>query len=215
MGASYRENCINALENYKIPSQVGGTCYANALAGIMKMASDRVHGREELDFGSLRQFLINKYGYNGAVIENILFRSDILKRYRLRASTISENEAIQIASKGRPLLATFYLPGKEWDNLSEFYKNNPYSILTYDILKYRSPSRRSSEDGGHAVILTRYDSYNDSFEFANSWGNNWASRGYFYVKKGAINFTFYDIFWYESDLTDEERYKYKRDYPDD
>ena len=53
------------------------------------------------------------------------------------------------------------------------------------------------------------------FNIANSWGEDWANKSYFKVYSNSISFNYYDVFWYESDLTDEERDQYKRDYPDD
>ena len=45
----------------------------------------------------------------------------------------------------------------------------------------------------------------------NSWGSYWSDNGFFHAKSGDIfeRSAFYDIFWYESDLSEEEKNAWK------
>lgn len=46
----------------------------------------------------------------------------------------------------------------------------------------------------------------DKLEFLNSWGTSFADKGFFSIKDENVldNLKFYDIYWYESDLTQNE-----------
>ena len=62
MGASYHTNCIDSISNYTSKDQgQTGTCFAYAIAGIIVLASKRVHGRKELDFNKLKDEIIDLY----------------------------------------------------------------------------------------------------------------------------------------------------------
>jgi len=55
VGASYNENCFSSINNYKVKNQgKTPTCYAYAIAGIICLASKRVHGRPTLDFYQIK-----------------------------------------------------------------------------------------------------------------------------------------------------------------
>ena len=225
MGALYPDNCKNALSNYTIKEQKGPTCYANAIAGIICLASERVHGREPLDFIKIRDEIIEDYGLpeGGGNVRYILLKSRLLSSYRLRSKEIDASEAKSILcqSNPRPILATFYLNENQWNAFGNFFSQNKNGILyPKDLKKYYDP-KKTDTPGGHAVIIMEMK--NDIFmanlpyyKIANSWGKEWGQDGYFKVSVAFlldINFTFYDVFWYESDLTPEEREQYKRDFP--
>ena len=104
--------------------------------------------------------------------------------------------------KTRPCVARFYLTGQQWGNFSKFYKNNKNGILTSEILNENNyyPDERN---GGHSVVLTHISK--DYLTFLNSWGKNWGDNGFFKVKNSdVLKMKFCDIFWYISDLSQEE-----------
>ena len=51
-------------------------------------------------------------------------------------------------------------------------------------------------------------------KFLNSWGKNFGDKGYFRIENEKVldDIQFMDIFWYESDLTDEEINNYNNNY---
>ena len=150
-------------------------------------------------------------------------KSRLLSKYRLRSKEINYSEALSILcqSNPRPILATFYLNENEWNAFGNFFSQNKNGILyPKDLKKYYDP-KKTDETGSHAVIimeLKRDPDFPDLryFKIANSWGKGWGQNGYF--KVSTLNlifkyFQFYDVFWYESDLSQEEREQYKRDFP--
>lgn len=65
-----------------------------------------------------------------------------------------------------------------------------------------------SNTSGHAVVLTSYNS--ESLRLMNSWGENWADRGFFKVEKAEVlGLEFIDVYLEESDLTPDERSSYR------
>jgi hypothetical protein len=92
----------------------------------------------------------------------------------------------------------------------------PIRVLTSADMQQH---RKVKDGGGHAVVLTRCDP--QSLTFLNSWGRDWGNNGSFGVEiaqvleltphHGAtVPARFYDIYWYESDLTPTERAAYDR-----
>lgn len=68
------------------------------------------------------------------------------------------DEAIAALQAGHPIVGGFDV-GREWFD--------PPAIL--------EPTQHRS--GGHAVLIHGYDASTDSFEFLNSWGDNWRCPG--------------------------------------
>ena len=224
--ASYYENCLSSINNYKAKDQgKTPTCYAYAIAGIIYLASKRVHGRPTLDFYQIKDKIIQNYGEKegGGDVHKILMNTKLLSEYRLRCREISINDAIGILvnQNQRPILATFYFCGKAWNGLSNYFKKFPDGILKReDLIKYYD-SKFESQSGGHAVIIMGcyYRQTQNGrivyFKIANSWGGNWANNGYFNAAIDVTEFRFYDVYWVESDLSLQERMKYLRDYPEE
>jgi hypothetical protein len=63
----------------------------------------------------------------------------------------------------------------------------------------------------HAVVLISYDQ--NSLKFMNSHGANWADGGMFKIENENVllNMEFYDIFWEEDDLTENEKKQFLED----
>ena len=118
--------------------------------------------------------------------------------------------------KGRFVVCNFFLNGDQWDNFSKFYESNRRGILTKNDLNKGSNQIKnpSSQLDGHSVLLIEIaPSY---IRFLNSWVPAWADEGTFKVKEGDIltesktnkSTTYYDIFFYENDLDEEEKQTY-------
>ena len=188
------------INTFKPNSQKERTCYANAIAASICIASARVFGRPKLNFSEVLQKIIKKYGSNGGQTFHIL--KEYLPNYKLHCKKVDENGAREAIMKTRPCVATFHLTAQQWGNFSKFYKENKEGILTKEILNENNVYK-DEVSGGHAVVLAHISK--DYLTFLNSWGKEWATNGYFKVKDAnVLNMDFYDIFWFISDLSKEE-----------
>lgn len=96
---------------------------------------------------------------------------------------------------------------------SKFYESNRRGILTKNDLNkgINQINNSSSQPGGHSVLLIEIAP--TFIRFLNSLGPAWADEGTFKVKEGDIltelttnkSPTYYDIFFYENDLDEEEK----------
>ncbi|CAF4555109.1 unnamed protein product, partial [Rotaria sp. Silwood2] len=180
--------------------QRGGTCYAYAVAAVFHLAMRRIEGRENgvPDFSDICQKLINEYGKEGAVTKNVL--NIWAPKYRLHYKEVDELGARQAVNQRRPVVATFRLDEKQWDNFSMFYKNQPQGVLeSKDI----GASNVGMKIDGHAIVLMKCDP--TSLTFMNSWGTDFADGGFFRVRNQAVlNLQYYDVYWTLNDLKQSE-----------
>ncbi len=206
-------NGVNA-ENLRAPHQVGGTCYANAIATVVHIAMKRIQQREGgyPTFREIKEAMTHKYGVEGIKSGRVL---DALQRlcrqYRLAVRKINEKEAMKAVIEKRPVLANFGLRKEEWDTFSHFYESSPRGVLKNEDLGIsRAACSLDSKDlEGHAVVLTSFGV--DHLRFMNSWGSDWADNGFFRVQSSVLHATtYYDIYWTESDLRPSERAAFKQ-----
>lgn len=67
--------------------------------------------------------------------------------------------------------------------------------------------------GCHAVVIVGFSE--SHWQIKNSWGRLWAGNGYFRIERCANlhrklhPIRFFDVFWYESNLTNNERKEYQ------
>jgi len=110
---------------------------------------------------------------------------------------------MKAVSAKRPVVAIFYLSGAQWDQFSQFYKENRKGILTRSYLDSKHHS--TTKPGGHAVVLTSYDA--ESLRLMNSWGHKWADNGFFRVQNADVlpGLKFFDVFWTLASLSEEEK----------
>ena len=144
---------------------------------------------------------------------------------------VDEKGAKKAIQKGRFVVCNFRLCGRQWENFSDFYKNNRYGILTKEVLNNKMDRPTKEEGGGHSVLLIGIGEEGEAenkkkyLRFLNLWGIDWADGGTFKVQsidvltKYKKNNTglrpeLYDIFFYENELTLEEKdyYFYNIDY---
>ncbi len=119
--------------SFEPEKQVGGTCYAHAVATVFHLAMLRIVGRDEGNgslnpkFKQIKDRLITEYGKDGADTRNVLAK--VSPEYRLHFKEVNEIHARQALNHRRPLVATFFLRKNQWDKFTEFYKKTPKEIL--------------------------------------------------------------------------------------
>ena len=192
----------NNINSFKPKMQHGGTCYAHAIATVIHMSLSRIYGRIPPTFEDIKNSLIQKYGEHGAYTEQVL--KNELPKYKLHYKELNETEAKEAILKGRPCIFTFYLDKIGWAKFSKFYNENKGGKLTKEIFD-NIKNYGDDTSGGHAVVFVKYGS--NYLEFINSWGINWNNGGFFRVGdlKFFQNVRFFDVFWFLSDLTDQDK----------
>ena len=193
---------INAGNSgFKPVEQVGGTCYANAVATVLHLAMRRIEGRRGgvPKFDKIRDDLVKEYGENGA--HTVVVLDKWTRQNRLHYREVNELEARQAINARRPVVATFQLYAKQWEAFSAFYsKDEGKGILKKEDLTIKGPP---GEIAGHVVVLIKCDP--EYLTFINSWGTNFADGGFFKVQNQAVlNLKFYDVYWTLNDLYPDE-----------
>ena len=197
-------------------NQVFGTCWSNAYAALVFLTNKRILGKKLDTFETYREKLI-KYASNenidGGDIENKKVQK-FFNDNRLHCEFRDEKEAKKALEKGRFIAFSFGLRDKQWTNFSNHLARGK-DILDENMLN-EGCNNDDSEPSGHAVLLIEI---NDEYaRFLNSWGSNWGDAGTFKVKKASIlkpintniEPKYYDLFFYESDLTENEKVFYKK-----
>ena len=197
--------------------QEGGTCYAHAVATILYLVSRRVVGYTPasnlnsklgyggLSFNNILDKLVKGYGKCGANTKCVL--DDWCRLFRFHCQRVDEEGARTALNKQRPVVATFGLEGNQWEIFSKFWKwpKQKKNVMEADDLPKGVPDINS---GRHAVCLISHGK--NGLRFLNSWGSDWGDGGFFRVANGKVlDMTFYDVFFYESDLTQEEKSAWK------
>lgn len=121
----------SSLNKFEAKEQKGSTCYANAIAASIYLASVRVYGRlEKLRdeekknyFFDVRKKFIDIYRINGRHTFKIL--KDHLHEYKLHSNVIDERNARMAVIKGRGCVAKFYLNAQQWGIFLNFIKKIP------------------------------------------------------------------------------------------
>lgn len=202
---------INSAKTSFIPNkQIGGTCYANAVAAVLHLAMRRIEGREggvppfsdPINKNGLLEQIVKKFGDKGASTENVL--AEYCSKYRLHCKKVDENGAREAINARRPVVARFSLYPDEWVKFGSFYESNKSGILERTHVLTDVPDHSTQKLEGHAVVLTRCEP--NALFFMNSWGVNWADGGFFKIKDESVlrNISFYDVYWIESELKPRE-----------
>lgn len=192
----------HSIQDFKARLQEGGTCYANASAAVLHLAMKRIRGRvgDYPEFEYLRDEIIKDYGKDGANTQAVLEK--FTKKYRLHVERRCPQDAMEAVVCKRPVIATFRLTDPEWTQFENFFDDQREGILTCAEIDL-SKRDRSLKTGGHAVVLTSFNS--KCLRFMNSWGETWADHGFFRVKNpDVLDFQFFDVYWTLKDLKREE-----------
>jgi hypothetical protein len=200
------------------PSDQGNsaTCYAHAIAAVMHMALLRIERQEPCPtIEEIRDKILREFppGDQGRVCEEVL--NQAVQWYRLRYRAVDEIGARRAVLHRHPVLTTFRLSKKGWAKFCQHFRQpqTRRAMLTEADMR---PHRHGPDDGGHAVVLYACDPH--SLSFLNSWGSDWGTNGSFRVQGPAVlemderhrlaPVQFYEVFWYEKDLTPSERAAY-------
>ena len=196
----------------EIHRQVGGTCYAHAVATALRAAESRIVGREPSPHADIVASIVGKHGDAGESVGKVL--AEECPKRQLRWRQVSESDARKAAEAGRVLVATFYLTDAGWDAFSKHFGETPRN----PFLDKDGKGRKE----GHAVAVRGFiDGYGKNsrtqelgilryVELKNSWGGSFADGGFFRVALDAIEFTFYDVFFFERDLLPADRANFLR-----
>jgi len=110
---------------------------------------------------------------------------------------------------GRVIVASFFLPCYKWHLFSAFFRENPSAILTryhfqLDTRRERDfpPELRDVE--GHTLVITGFGENAKNgkvvLRLKNSWGEDFADKGYFKVEYDALEFDRFTDVFYRVDL---------------
>ncbi|KAF3100412.1 hypothetical protein TWF102_005291 [Orbilia oligospora] len=206
---------IKGINESPEPTDQGnrGICWAHATASVIHLASSRVHGRKVPDFLEIRSNVLQLFGgdTSGQATRDVLAK--VCPLYRLHCKEVNEVEARAAIYSRRPVVATFRLDESRWNRFADFYRRTctPSATLTGADMRVAP----QGEVVGHAVVLVRCD--DTSLTFMNSWGTSWGNNGFFTIDKPStleINsgskMRFFDVYWYTSDLTEEEKKAWKQ-----
>ena len=196
------------VEGTVAPTQVGGTCYANACATVLHLAMMRIKGRQGgyPSFDVIRARLVQKYGSCGASSQKVLQAE--CPYYRLQSRPVETQEALEALICKRPVVSLFYLTDPEWKAFSDFFRRNPKGVISRKEIDVRNRPANAILNG-HAVVLVGFNS--QGLRFMNFWSTGWGDEGFFRVETAdVLDLTFIDIFWTVHDLKDEERLYFER-----
>ncbi|KAL5328286.1 hypothetical protein ACEPPN_001784 [Leptodophora sp. 'Broadleaf-Isolate-01'] len=219
VGRIYQDSDINAayskIREHPSDQENLPTCYSHAAAAILHMALIRIVDREGgyPTIDAIRDKIEREFppGPGGRNVEEVL--NEAVKWYRpLRILKVDENGARQAVLRRRPVLTTFRLSKTGWSTFSRHLTNDA-TRNTILSAAHMAPHRLAEHKGGHAVVLVECDPC--SLTLLNSWGFDRGSKGSFRIENPSVlevngaeewaRMCFFDVLWYESDLTLKEQ----------
>ena len=204
--------------------QSGPTCYAHAAAAVVYMALLRIVGRVG-GYPTIREIrtrIMGEFPWNSSTgCDEVLAALTKWDRnlhathqgggYRpLRFREVDETEARYAVIHRRPVLATFHLSEDGWNVFTQHFKSEETRKATLEHQHMDEHRFKSPDKVGHDVVLVRCNP--TSLIFLNSWGKSWGDEGLFSIsdptvletEDPAYRMRFYDIFWFQEDLTEAE-----------
>lgn len=212
--------CFNYPAQYSLNAheQVGGTCYAHAIATVIRAAECRIVGRQPLAHRTLVDQIIQVNGTDGANCEVVLQQQCPERQLRFKnlGSTSAEEEcatvlqSIRETLQHRTLLLSFCLDDDQWSNFSAFFNRHPTGILRgEDIGECRGPPT------GHAVVVTgEGEKAGDAqvtryWKCKNSWGAKFGDSGRFRIDQHVFPMRWIDVFFQKHELTPSDFQRFR------
>ena len=183
-----------------------GTCYAQAAATVVRAAERRIVGRKLEEHQVMVQRLVDKYGTNGPSIDLMTILEEECSPKKLKCRKVDTLGAAEAVDLGRAIMLRFALTDTQWQEFEAFFQRTPSATLDSDSLSDSLGGKLE----GHAVVIVGQD--DKSWKIKNSWGDAFASGGYFQMSKSLVldcNPKFFDIFWYQCDLTKDDLAAYE------
>lgn len=203
---SLEEKKIKSLISDDIHSQKGGTCYANAIATVLRAAESRIIGRRLTPHSDLVRQLVDTWGDKGAN-EALVFAVECPKRRLRFKQCIFVRDVDDALRNNRTLLAAFHLDEDQWARFACFFETDPDGVLTKDVVGEASTTDTWDMPDGHAMALC--GTTTDYWILKNSWGD-WADSGYCRIAKDAFAWEIYDVFYYQHELRRQDWLNYQR-----
>ena len=204
--------------------QSGPTCYAHAAAAVVYMALLRIVGRVGgyPTIREIRKRIMDEFPWNSSTgCDDVLaaltkWDRDLhatnqgVGHRPLRFREVDETEARYAVIHRRPVLATFHLSEDGWNVFTQHFESEETRKATLEHQHMDEHRFKPPDKDGHAVVLVRCNP--TSLIFLNSWGKSWGDEGLFSISDPTVLETedqsyrmrFYDIFWFQEDLTEAE-----------
>ena len=213
------------INKFEVTNQIIGNCYLHATRNIIRMARARIFPPNIPNPDEIEKEIIKEFPYQYDKEGNVLGRNtfEVLQRmvpkYRLNVNQIlgnsdkeMERKVKSILLRRRPVVLTFRLTEKQWDNFCNFFDKsspNKKGFITKEEINKNVPNN-DKDGGGHSVVITKYTK--DYFTILNSWGDEWGDNGLFKIKDFSVflSYRYFDVFYTLKDLTQYEKDEYQK-----
>lgn len=205
----------NANKFTNISKQIGGTCYAHAVAHALRETENRIVGRNPPSHDDYVKEIVSKYGTDGGSTAKVL-KWQCTKRH-LRYSHVNVKNAKTAIKNGRVIVGTFSLNTGQWHKLSQFFGDDSTRDYVYEKCDI-GEGYSGNDDGGHAVAIVGYGNDTTSettgkpveyWKIKNSWGTQFADKGFFRFSLD-MPLTYYDVYYVVNDLTRDDRDNFRK-----
>eukprot|EP00486_Rosalina_sp_Unknown_P002679 CAMPEP_0201574560 /NCGR_PEP_ID=MMETSP0190_2-20130828/19122_1 /ASSEMBLY_ACC=CAM_ASM_000263 /TAXON_ID=37353 /ORGANISM="Rosalina sp." /LENGTH=244 /DNA_ID=CAMNT_0048002949 /DNA_START=18 /DNA_END=752 /DNA_ORIENTATION=+ len=189
-----------------ISKQIGGTCYAHAVAHAVRETESRIIGRNVPSHEDLIKEITDEHGSKGAQTYKVL-KQQCDKR-RLGCAIVSMEKAMEAINKRRVIVASFHFNEGQWKKMSQFFEEKPTFVYEKSDI---GEGYEGADGGGHAVAIVGIGNTDGKryFKIKNSWGTGFADYGYFRFSFD-MPLIFMDVFFRICDLSQQDLANYKR-----